>query len=105
MKFIKAFVLAGAAALLLNAAAFAQQTGSLGGAVVDALGNVVVGATVTAVASDGQQKTATSNNRGEFTISGLAPGTYIVRVFADKFAPFENPQVEVAAGPKTQFTA
>ena len=72
---------------------------------MDALGSVVVGATVIAVAGDGKEKTATTNQKGEFTIPALTPGTYIVRVVADKFAFFENPQVEVKAGPKTEFTA
>src|SRR6185369_4027666 len=105
MKLIRSFIFAGIAALLLNASTFAQQNGSLGGQVVDALGSVVVGATVIAVAGDGKEKTATTNQKGEFTIPALTPGTYIVRVVADKFAFFENPQVEVKAGPKTEFTA
>jgi hypothetical protein len=104
MKLIKSIFLAGVVTFLLNATIVAQQTGSLGGQVVDALGSVVVGATVTAVSSDGKEKTTATNQRGEYTISGLAPGTYIVRVIADKFAFFENPQVEVKAGPKTQFS-
>lgn len=105
MKLIKSIIFAGIAALIFNAVTVAQQTGSLGGQVVDALGAVVVGATVTAVSSDGKEKTTTTNSRGEYTLSGLQPGSYIVRVIADKFAFFENPQVEVKAGPKTEFTA
>jgi len=105
MKLIRSFIFAGIAALLLNSAIVAQQTGSLGGQVVDTLGSVVVGATVTAVSADGKEKTTTTNQRGEFTISGLEAGNYIVRVIADKFSFFENPTVEVKAGPKTNFTA
>lgn len=104
MKFIKSIILTGIAALFLNATILAQQTGSLAGQVVDALGSVVVGATVIAVSSDGKEKTTTTNQRGEYSITSLAPGNYIVRVIADKFAFFENPEVAVKAGPKTDLT-
>jgi uncharacterized protein (DUF2141 family) len=86
MKFLTTFLLTGLVTLVLSSTLAAQQTGSLSGTVVDALGNVVVGATVTAVSSDGKGKTATTNNRGEYSISGLVPGSYIVRVIADKLA-------------------
>src|SRR5260221_9101342 len=105
MKFFRSIFLASLATLVLSVTSLAQQTGSLSGQVVDALGNVVVGATVTAVSSDGKEKSTTTNQRGEYTIPSLAPGTYIVRVIAEKFAFFENPQVEVKIGPKTTFDA
>ncbi len=66
---------------------------------------MVIGATVTAVAPDGTEKTATSNDRGDFTITGLAPGTYTVRIAAANFAPFEQQSVEIKAGQKQQLTA
>lgn len=82
--------------------AFAQQTGSIGGQVQDTLGAVVVGATITVTGKDGKSKTTTSNQRGEFTVSGLAPGIYSVKVKADKFALYDNEEVEVTAGQKTE---
>src|SRR5688572_3660940 len=78
--------------------AFAQQTGSISGQVQDTLGAVVVGADVTVVAADGKEKTTTSNQRGEFTVTGLAPGRYSVRVKATNFALYENTEVDVVAG-------
>ena len=80
MKNIKSFIFGAIIILSLSFGAFAQTTGSLRGQVVDDLGQVVVGATVIAVDSAGKEKTATTNGSGDFTISGLAPGKYIVRV-------------------------
>ncbi|MEO6335080.1 MAG: carboxypeptidase regulatory-like domain-containing protein [Pyrinomonadaceae bacterium] len=97
-KLIKPFLFT----LLLSVAAFAQQTGSIGGMVQDTLGSVVVGASVTVVAPDGKEKLATSNQRGEFSVAGLAPGKYIVRVKAGNFALYENTEVEVTAGQRQE---
>lgn len=104
MKSIKFFLYSGIITLAANFSVFAQQAGSLGGQVVDTLGAVVVGANVAVVAADGKEKTATSNQRGEFSISGLAPGKYVVRVSAASFAPFENAEVEIVAGRKQELT-
>lgn len=98
MKFIKSFFIIGIITLFINFTIFAQQTGSFSGQVTDALGAVVVGANVIAVAADGKEKTTTTNQRGEFTIGGLAPGTYIVRVSAAQFAFYENAALEIKAG-------
>jgi hypothetical protein len=98
MKFIKSFFIIVIITLFINSTGFAQQTGSLSGQVTDALGSVVVGANVIAVSADGREKTTTSNQRGEFTIGGLVPGTYIIRVSAPQFAFYENAAVEIAAG-------
>src|SRR5437762_13201186 len=101
MKFIKSILPAGLMALILSASAFAQAPGSVAGQVVDSLGAVVVGATVTAVAADGKRKAATSNGRGEYTINGLAPGKYTVKAIAPKFALYENADITIVAGAKT----
>ena len=102
MKFIRSIFVTGAFSLLLSSTFFAQQNGSIGGQVVDSLGAVIVGANVTAVSGDGKEKSATTNQRGEFVIAGLAPGSYILRVIAPKFALFENPQVGVKAGQRAE---
>ncbi|HEX8288498.1 MAG TPA: carboxypeptidase regulatory-like domain-containing protein [Pyrinomonadaceae bacterium] len=98
MKHFKLFLIIGILSLFISTNAFGQQTGSVSGQVTDALGAVVVGANVIAVAADGKEKTAISNARGEFTINGLAPGTYTIRVSAPNFAFYENAAVEVRAG-------
>jgi hypothetical protein len=79
-------------------AVFSQTTGSISGQVTDSLGAVVPGTTVTAVAADGNQKQAVTNSRGEYSITGLAPGKYTVKAIAAKFAFYENTEVNVVAG-------
>ena len=98
MKFTRLFIISGLIALLFNLSIFAQSNGSLTGQVVDSLGAVVVGASVTVVSATGTEKSATSNQRGEFTVSALAPGKYTVRVSAPKFSLYENSEVDVEAG-------
>ncbi len=98
MSYTKSFLTIGIVSLFMNFAVFAQQTGSLSGQVGDTLGASVVGATITVVAADGKEKTATTNQNGDFTITGLTAGTYIVRVFAPNFALFENTELVLTTG-------
>jgi hypothetical protein len=102
MRLVKSFIFSGFIALFLNFSIFAQTTGTLSGQVVDSLGAIVVGATVIAVDATGKEKNATSNNQGNFTISGLAPGTYTVRVTAPNFSLYENTEVVVTAGERQE---
>ncbi len=100
MKFTRLFLISGFIALFLNLSIFAQQNGSLTGQVVDSLGNIVIGASVTVVVPGGTEKTTTSNQRGEFTVNALVPGKYTVKVSAPKFSLYENAEVDVIAGQK-----
>lgn len=102
MKLIKSFIFVGLILTVSANIAFAQAVGSVTGSVTDALGQVVVGATVTAVAADGKQKQMITNGRGEYTISALAPGKYTVKAIAPKFGLYENTEVVVTAGEKTE---
>ena len=61
----------------------------LSGVVSDPSGAVISGATVTVTSASGT-KTVTSNERGQFALSGLAPGTYKLKVTAPNFAPLET---------------
>ncbi len=105
MKLSRLIILSGLIALFFNTSVFAQQNGSLGGQVVDSLGAIVVGASITAVSSTGAEKTATTNARGEYTINNLAPGKYTVKVSAPKFELYENTEVEILAGQKNDLIA
>jgi hypothetical protein len=75
-----------------------QSQGTLHGQVTDPLGAIVVGAQVTAVDATGVEKTATTNESGEYVFPSLPPGRYTIRISQAGFAPFENPSVEVTAG-------
>lgn len=99
MKNLLAFIFT---ILLINSAVFAQSNGSLTGQVYDSLGAVVVGATVIAVDSTNKEKSTTTNSAGAFTINGLAPGKYTVRVAAPKFALYENTEVNITAGQREE---
>ena len=78
-----------------------QRAGSLRGQVTDELGALVVGATVTLVAADGTQRTATTNNEGFYTFNSVAPGAYTLRVASPGFTTYEKPDLAVAGGPRT----
>ncbi|HEX8844407.1 MAG TPA: carboxypeptidase regulatory-like domain-containing protein [Pyrinomonadaceae bacterium] len=88
-----------AAVLFCSTSAFSQQSSAtLRGQVVDELGGLIVGATVTVADANGVEKTATTNEEGHYAFSALAPGRYTVRVNLAGFAPYENMAVEVTAG-------
>jgi len=104
MKNLKAILFVGLVTLIINSAIFAQATGSLRGQVVDSLGAIIVGATATAVDANGKEKSSITNQQGEFTIGGLAPGNYIVRVTAPNFGLYENAAVVIAAAKREELT-
>ncbi|MGI8788983.1 MAG: carboxypeptidase regulatory-like domain-containing protein [Pyrinomonadaceae bacterium] len=104
MKNLKSFLFIGLIALFINSSVFAQATGNLHGQVVDTLGAVIVGATVMAVDANKKEKSGITNKDGEFTINGLAPGTYTVRAIAPKFGLYENTAVEIKAGQREDLT-
>ncbi|MEP6945703.1 MAG: carboxypeptidase regulatory-like domain-containing protein [Acidobacteriota bacterium] len=101
MKFFKSFILTVIVAIAAVGSASAQSNGSIGGSVTDSLGAVVVGATITVVGPTGTQKTAITNARGEYTVSGLSPAKYTVKAIAPNFGLYENTEVVVAAGEKS----
>ncbi len=102
MKFIRSVLGLILVSVLLSSTAFSQTTGSIVGQVVDILGAVIVGATVTAVSAEGREKRAIANSRGEYSITGLASGKYTVRAIAPKFALYENTEVTVTAGARNE---
>ncbi len=104
MKVIRSFAIIGMLIAITGLPALAQQPGSIGGQVFDSLGAVVVGANVIVVDAAGKEKTVVSNKQGEFTIGGLAPGKYTVRVVAPRFAIYEQTEVEVVSASKSELT-
>ncbi|HXG82851.1 MAG TPA: carboxypeptidase-like regulatory domain-containing protein, partial [Pyrinomonadaceae bacterium] len=102
MTHLKSFLYIGIFTIFFSSQIFAQQTGSLGGQVLDSTGAVIVGATVTSVDASGKVKTAITNQRGEFSVMGLAPGTYTVRAIAPQFGLYENTEVQIQAGAREE---
>ncbi|MBA2380050.1 MAG: carboxypeptidase regulatory-like domain-containing protein, partial [Blastocatellia bacterium] len=99
---MKAIILTALVMAALGITALAQTPGSITGQVQDSFGAVIVGATVTVVDSTGRERTTTSNQSGNFTVTGLTPGRYNVKVYAENFGLYDNTEVEVAAGQPTQ---
>ncbi len=86
--------------LLLNfMSIFAQQSqATLRGQVVDALGGIVIGVTVTATDATGAARTATTDEQGQYVFPALSPGRYTIQVNTPGFSPYENQAVEITAG-------
>ncbi len=78
-----------------------QTTGAIRGTVSDQLGSLIVSATVTAKDSRGVERTATTNQSGNYEFKSLSAGRYTLRVVAVGFTDFETKDVEVAAGRTT----
>ena len=91
-------VLLCALAVLAAAILPAQTLGTLHGVVLDPSGAAVPNASVTASGPNNVVKVAQTDASGGYTIAGLAPGKYTVRVIATGFSVFERPDVEITAG-------
>jgi hypothetical protein len=98
VKFVRAFFWCVLSLFSFASTAAAQEAGSIAGTVQDNTGGVLVGATVTITSAAGVSQTATSNEQGEYTIPGLAPGNYKVSISATGFKDFQKTDVVVAAG-------
>ena len=84
---------------IFAAPSLAQQSqASLRGQVIDALGGVLIGVTVSAVDAQGAERTAVTNEQGQYAFAALPPGRYTIRVNSAGFTPYENREVEVAVG-------
>lgn len=102
MKQVRRFLLILCGICLLAApAALAQAPTIVRGQVMDELSAVIPGATVTLAGADGKQRTATTNANGEFSFTGVAPGTYTLTAAYTGFQPFINNAlvVPVTGGP------
>jgi len=79
------------------------NTATLSGVVTDPQGLVVRGAKITVTnAATGSERTAVADDNGHYSLLGLIPGEYKVRVEGGaNFAPYENPAVIVTVGTET----
>ena len=67
------------------------ETGSISGAVKDASGAVIAGATVKSKSiATGAERTVTTGTIGQYLIQNLNPGTYQVTVTGQNFKPLHN---------------
>ena len=93
----------GSAAAGTQATIAQSGNAKLSGVVSDPTGAVIAGATVTVTGPSGT-KTVTSNERGQFEITGLAPGAYKLSVTMQNFAPLET-DVTLTAGQTVEIPA
>jgi hypothetical protein len=79
-----------------------QATASnISGTVLDVNGGAVLGAQVTLVASDGSAgHTVTSDDAGQFSFSGLAPGKFKCTVASTGFEPYTSSEIVLFSGEK-----
>ena len=81
------------------APARAAGTATLRGHVADPTGALIPGARITVTNALGvAEKTATSDSTGDYSVTGLAPGSYIVEATMQGFAQFTSPTFQLAAG-------
>lgn len=80
-------------------AATPAATATLRGHIADPTGAFIPGAKITITNALGVTvKTATSDAAGAYSVTGLAPGSYIVQTSVDGFAPFTSPTLTLEAG-------
>ncbi len=91
--------------LAMSAGLMAQTPGSLKGQVLDPSGAAVPGATVTLTGPNGVVKVAQSDNNGAYSVVGLPPGKYVVRVIAAGFDLFEGSIADLPGGRASTFDA
>src|SRR5580698_2978392 len=101
MNFLKRCVPAYCLALLIPAALWAQNTGSLKGQVTDQSGAAVPNASVTLTGPNNAVKVAQTDSSGNYSVTGLAPGQYTVRVMAPGFTLFEKNAMDLDTGRAT----
>jgi hypothetical protein len=84
-------------------AAAQADRGSVSGLVTDPQGLAVKGAKITLTgAATGSERETNVDEGGRYTVEGLAPGQYALRVESGaNFAPYENSSVRVVVGQET----
>ncbi len=81
------------------------DTGSIAGTVQDNSGAVVPAATVTVTNGAGVTRTGTTDEKGEFLVGDLTPGTYVLKIAANGFKDFQAESLAVAPGQITRVQA
>jgi hypothetical protein len=77
----------------------AATTGTLRGHIADQTGALIPGAAVTITNAAGATvKTTTADSAGAYSVTGLAPGGYVVQATYEGFAQFISPTIPLAPG-------
>jgi hypothetical protein len=92
------FFLALALGVNFTLGAQVPSTGTLRGQVIDPSGSTVSGAAVLLTAPNGNSVDSVTNKDGFYEVTGLAPGTYTVKVVAEGFGLFTAANIAVKAG-------
>jgi len=92
------FFLAVTLGVNFSAGAQLPATGTLRGQVTDPSNASVSGAAVLLTAPNGSSLDAVTNKDGFYEVTGLAPGTYSVKVVAEGFGLFTAPNIAVKPG-------
>ena len=79
-----------------------DQTGTIAGTVQDNAGAVVPAIAVKIANAAGAAQNASTDEKGEYKLAGLAPGVYTVSVSLQGFKDFQAKGVNVAAGQVTK---
>jgi hypothetical protein len=85
--------------------ALGQASSSVHGTVTDPSGAVVAKATVHLIDANSVERVATTDEKGRYSFSEVAPGSYEVRVVFTGFDTFEQGGVQVSAGVGTTVNA
>ncbi|PWU07757.1 MAG: TonB-dependent receptor [Terriglobia bacterium] len=93
-------------ALSLNGVLFAQGTADIVGTVTDPTGGVLAGAKVNAKNLDtGLSRAVETNTAGDYSLSLLPVGNYVVSVEMAGFKMFTNPKLTLATGDRARVDA
>jgi hypothetical protein len=108
MRFLRISLCIFAVALIISTPASAQgvktsapsekEKGAITGTVTDQTGAVLPGATATITSGSGLTQTATTNDRGEYSVPGLPAGTYSLTISAPAFKDFHSDGLTLSAG-------
>ena len=79
-----------------GSSAVAQRSAVVRGVVSDELGGIIVGANVSLVDEHGKAQMTTTDASGAFNLSGIAPGTYTLKVTQTGFAEFQQVNITLA---------
>ena len=91
--------------LLAHSPVYGQATGNVTGVVADMTGAVIPKAVVVLTnVANGVENSTTSNGVGAFAFAGVTPATYVFKVTATSFEPWESQPFSVHAGDQLSFT-